>query len=82
MLGDNLITTSFSFFIAAFNLLSCEFDSFVFKRLYCVDCIVSLKKLKNLNCIHKTFTVPCENSKIVFFCFFNNKEHCCISSSI
>ena len=36
MLGDNLITTSFSFFIADFSLLSYEIDSFVFKRLYCV----------------------------------------------
>ena len=36
MLGDNLITTLFSFFIADFNLLSCKFDSFVFKRFYCV----------------------------------------------
>ena len=29
MLGDNLITTSFSFFIADFNLFSCEFDNLV-----------------------------------------------------
>ena len=36
MLGDNLITTSFSFFIANFNLFSCEVDNFVFKRLYCI----------------------------------------------
>ena len=36
MLWDNLITTSFSFFIADFSLLSFELDSFVFKRLYCV----------------------------------------------
>ena len=28
---DNLKTTSVSFFIADFNLLSCEFDSFTFK---------------------------------------------------
>ena len=34
MLGDNLITTSFSFFIADFNLLSCEFDNFTFTLLY------------------------------------------------
>ena len=34
MLGDNPITTSISFFIADFDLLSCEFDSFVFKRWY------------------------------------------------
>ena len=31
---DNLKTTSVSFFIADFNLLSCEFDSFTFKLLY------------------------------------------------
>ena len=28
-------TTSVSFFIADFNLLICEFDSFTFKLLYC-----------------------------------------------
>ena len=33
---DNLKTTSVSIFIADFNLLSCEFDSFTFKVLYCV----------------------------------------------
>ena len=33
---DNLKTTSDSFFIADFNLLSCEFYSFTFKLLYCV----------------------------------------------
>ena len=32
---DNLKTISF-FFIADFNLLSCEFDGFTFKLLYCV----------------------------------------------
>ena len=36
MLDDNLKTTSVSFFIADFNLLSCEFDSLTFKLLYCV----------------------------------------------
>ena len=36
VLRDNLITTSFSFFIADFNLFSYELDSFVFKRLHCV----------------------------------------------
>ena len=30
MFEDNLNTTSVSFFIADFNLLSCEFDSFTF----------------------------------------------------
>ena len=33
---DNLKTTSDSFFIVDFNLLSCESDSFTFKLLYCV----------------------------------------------
>ena len=33
---DNLKTTSVSFFIADFDLLNCEFDSFTFKLLYCV----------------------------------------------
>ena len=32
----NLKTTSLSFFIADLNLLSCEFDNFTFKLLYCV----------------------------------------------
>ena len=36
ILGDNLNTISDSFFIADFNLLGCEFDSFTFKLLYCV----------------------------------------------
>ena len=31
-----LKTTSVSFFIVDLNLLSCEFDSFTFKLLYCV----------------------------------------------
>ena len=30
----NLKTTSVPFFIADFNLLSCEFDNFTFKLLY------------------------------------------------
>ena len=34
--GDILITTSVSFFIAVFNLLSCEFDSFIFTLLYSI----------------------------------------------
>ena len=42
MLGDNLITTSVSFFIAAFNLLSCEFDSLCLN-----DCIMSFYTFKN-----------------------------------
>ena len=36
MFGDNLNTTLVSFFIADFNLLSCEFGSFTFRLLYCV----------------------------------------------
>ena len=34
ILDDNLKTTSVSFFIAYFNLLTYEFDSFTFKLLY------------------------------------------------
>ena len=34
--NDNLKTTLVSLFIADFNLLSCKFDSFTFKLLYCV----------------------------------------------
>ena len=36
MSDDNLNTTSDSFFIADFNLLTCESDSFTFKLFYCV----------------------------------------------
>ena len=36
IVDDNLKITSVSFFIADFNLLSCEFDNFTFKLLYCV----------------------------------------------
>ena len=39
MFGDNLRTTLVSFFIADFNILSCEFDSFTFNLLYCVTFI-------------------------------------------
>ena len=35
--NDNLKTTSVSFFIADFNLLSCEFGSFTFKLFYWVN---------------------------------------------
>ena len=44
ILDDNLKTTLGSFFIADLNLLSCEFDSFTFKLLYCV--IFILIKIK------------------------------------
>ena len=55
--GDNLNTTSVSFFIADFSLLSYEFDIFIFKLFYCV--IFILIKIKHLYDIstHKTFTV-------------------------
>ena len=64
---DSLKATSDSFFIADFNLLSCEFDSFTFKLLYCVIFILIRIKLIQQNRIYKTFTVPCENSKTVSF---------------
>ena len=55
-----------SFFIADFNLLRCEFDSFTFKLLYCV--IFVLIKIKPLYDIALTkLMVPCENSKTVSF---------------
>ena len=44
------------FFIADFNLLSCELDHFTFK-------VLKQKKKKNYN----TFTVPCEKCKTVSF---------------
>ena len=43
---DNLKTTSVSFFIAYISLLSCKFDSFTFKLLFCV--IFRLIKTKPL----------------------------------
>ena len=36
MFDDSLKIISVSFFIADFNLLSCEFDNFTFKILCCV----------------------------------------------
>ena len=44
MFDDNLKTTSVSFFIVDFSLLSCEFESFTFKLLYCI--IFILIKIK------------------------------------
>ena len=44
-LDDNLKITSFSFFIADLNLLSCEFDNFTFKLLYYVIFILIKIKL-------------------------------------
>ena len=46
MFDYSVNTASVSFFIADFNLLSCEFDSFTFKLLYCV--IFILIKIKPL----------------------------------
>ena len=64
---DNLKTISVLFFIADFNLLSCEFDIFTFKLLHCVSFI--LIKIKHLYdvCLYKNFTVTCENSRTVSF---------------
>ena len=64
---DSLKTTSVSFFIAEFSLLSCKFDSFTFKLFYCVIFILIKNKHFYDICIHKTFTFPCENSKTVSF---------------
>ena len=77
MLEDNLNITLVSCFIADFNSLTCEFDSFTFEN-YCIQSFYTTKILK----MYKTFTVPCENSKIVFVCFFKNKVKPCISCSI
>ena len=60
MLGDILITTSVSLFIADFNLFNCEFNN-----LYLFYTIESFYIIKTKN--YKIFTVPCENSKIVSF---------------
>ena len=67
IIDDSLKTTSFSFFIGDFNLLSCEFHSFRFKLLYCVIFIlIKVKPLYDI-ALAKTFTAPCENSKTVSF---------------
>ena len=63
---DNLKTTPVSFFIADLNLLSCEFDNFIFKLL-CHFILIKIKIYFAFNYIYKTFTVTCENSKIVSF---------------
>ena len=64
---DNLKTTSVSSFIAEFNLISCEFNSFTFKLSYCVIFILIKIKLLYHTCFYKNFTVPCENSKTISF---------------
>ena len=53
--------------ITDLNLLSCEFDGFTFKLLYCVIFILIRIKLFQQNSIYKTFTDPFENSKIVSY---------------
>ena len=73
ILDDNLKTTSVLFFIAGINLLSCEFDSFTFKLLYSVIFVLIRIKLIQQNLIYKTFTIPCENSKVVSFAFSRMK---------
>ena len=52
LFDDNLNneTTSVSFYIADFNLLSFEFDSFTFKLLYCV--IFILTEIKPFMILH------------------------------
>ena len=60
--GDNLKTTSVLFFIADFNLLSCEFYSFPFKPFYWAILYFKFKLSYN-----KTFTVPFEKFKTVSF---------------
>ena len=55
------------FFFADLNLLSCGFDSFTFKLLYCVIFILIRTKLTQQNLIYKTCRVPCEDSKTVSF---------------
>ena len=57
----------FHFLFAHLSLLKCEFDSFTFKLLYCVIFMSIRIKLVQLNCIYKTFMVPCENLKTVSF---------------
>ena len=72
---DNLKTTSYSFFIADFSLLSCEFDTFTFKLLYCVIFIlIKIKPFYDI-CIYKTFTFPCKNSKTVSFTSSKTKQN-------
>ena len=78
---DNLKTTSVSFFIADFSLLSCEFDSFKFNLLYCVTFM--LTKIKRLYDIHlQNFYSSFWKIKHSFFCFFKNEIESCISCSI
>ena len=62
-----LKTTLVLFFIADFNLLSCEFDRFTFRLLcFVIFILINIKHLYDI-CIYKTVTAPCENSKTVSF---------------
>ena len=56
----------FHLFIAPFNLLSCEFDSFTFKLLYWVIFIL-IKLNLFYNILYNILTVPCEKYKTVSF---------------
>ena len=60
--NHNLKTTSVLFFIADFNLSSCEFDSFTF---YTDKNQIIQRSCTQENCTYKNFSVPCEKSKTV-----------------
>ena len=78
---DNFKTTPVSFFIADFNLLSYEFDSFTFNPLYCV--IFILIKIESLNRIVYTKLLEClVKSQNSFLCFFKNEIDSGVSCSI
>ena len=62
--NHNLKTTSVLFFIADFNLSSCEFDSFTF---YTDKNQIIQRSCTQENCTYKNFTVPCEKSKTVSY---------------
>ena len=68
---DNLKNTSVPFFIADFNLLSCEFDNFTFKLLYFESFYIRLKIITQH--IYNTFTVSCAKFEIVSFASFKMK---------
>ena len=67
---------SVPFFIPDFNLLSCELDSFMFNcyiESFYIDVTLKQNKIveyaltKSYDDIHKTLTVSCEKSKMVYF---------------
>ena len=74
MFDDNLKTTSVSFFIADFNLLSCEFDKFTFKLLF-----ESFDINKKLIYSITYFTILLQ---FLVKSPTHNEKHCCISCSI